>query len=551
MRPFAAAVQGSFLLLLLAASAYFGYLAGRDAQPAAESEVVYTCSMHPQVRQRRPGQCPICRMELVPQSSLRDAIDPVVVQNMGVRVAVVERGPIAQTVRAFGALRAAEPRQRDVALKVGGFVEKLWANTEGMAIAAGDPLLELYSPDLLLAQEELLAAARAGDAELLVTARRKLSLWDVDDAQIAAVEAERAVRRTLTWKSPVDGILLERRVAEGAPVEAARTLLRIVDLRAVWLEAQVPESALALVRVGQEALAALQAFPGETVRGEIVFVAPLLDAMTRTATVRVELRNDDLRLKPGMYARVEIPVRVAEDAVVVPREAVIDTGTRQLAYLALGSGRFAPREVVMGAAGDGGVVEIRSGLTPGDVVVTSGQLLIDSESRLREANAKLGDAQLASGGTPRAQAIPIAAETRARIDAAVRAYLDLVSALSQDRAEPGPWQAFAAAAAALRHATERDIAAHGEAIATALPAPDEPVAARLQKLAIASERLIELLGVAPPSAAAFEQLVVLRCSMFAGRWLQTDETVRNPYFGSKMLECGTVERRLVLAGETR
>ncbi|MCW5891771.1 MAG: efflux RND transporter periplasmic adaptor subunit [bacterium] len=376
---------------------------------AAAPEQLWTCGMHPQVLRHEPGSCPICGMALTPlrheaaTPGTREAvtIDPVVVQNMGVRVAPVRRGALAASVRAAGVLAEAQPAQHDVTPRVGGVVTRLWADTDGMHVQQGAPLFALQSPELDAAVGELIAARRAAEesptaasstaAAVRTAVERKLARWGVAPDDVARLARLDAPPPAVTFRSPIDGHVVMKEVVEGDGVEAGRTVLRIVDHRALWLEARVFERQLGAVRLGQPATATLDADPGRPITGTVSFVHPHLDAATRTGMVRVAVPNPDLALRPGMFATVELHGEVAADAVLVPREAVIDTGTRQLAFVARPGGRFEARTLRLGEAGvgpDGPAFAVLDGLAPGDDVVVSGQFLLDAESRLREGIAR-------------------------------------------------------------------------------------------------------------------------------------------------------------------
>jgi multidrug efflux pump subunit AcrA (membrane-fusion protein) len=380
-----------------------GYVAGtRRGAPAVAPQAgaprqLWTCGMHPQVLQDKPGPCPICGMALTPVQTTADAaadtsvrIDPVVVQNMGIRVAPATEGPLRVRLRAAGSLVEAEPRRHDVNLRVSGWIERLYADTEGAHVAAGDPLFDLYSPELQVAVQELIAAGRAGgDGGTLASATaRKLRLWGLSEAQVERLGKLERAPATISFVSPVHGHVVEKNVVAGAAVQAGTRVLRIVDHSLLWLDAQVFEQDLPLVRVGQEASASFPGRPGERFSGTIVFVHPHVEEMTRAAAVRIEVANPTLALRPGMYGTVEILIERTAAAVQVPREAVIDTGVRQVVFVAAGEGRFEPRPVGVGAPGEDGVVEIVAGLRAGETVVTSGQFLLDAESRFKEAIAK-------------------------------------------------------------------------------------------------------------------------------------------------------------------
>lgn len=538
-----------FLALLAGAAAAGWYFALSTSAP--KETKVYTCSMHKQIRNPGPGRCPICQMDLQPLDSLpadKDGvltIDPVVVQNTGIRVHEVHRGTLVRTLDAFGTLVIAQPALREVSLKTKGFVEELFADTEGMPIAIGDPLFAIYSPELVLAQEELIAAKKGADATLLAAAREKLALLDVDASQIEEIEALPRARRTLRFASRYSGTLIARSVTLGAAVEAGAPLLRIADLATLWLDAQVYEHQLALATKGLEVTAHLEAFPGETFGGRIVFVAPTVDPETRTSTMRVALDNAKGLLKPGMYARVRGAARVAEQALLVPREAILDSGRRQVAFVALGKGRFSSRALKLGPAGDAGMVVVTDGLAEGELVVTSGHFLLDSESRLREGVEKLSPTGLlATRPTTHASGpqLVLDAAERASVDGLVTAYLALCDRLVADVWDDALATRLASAADAL---VEPKLRVHREALRKALAAiPAGDLAARRKAFEAVSDAAITLVSVAAPSAALGTELFVVHCPMVPASWLQVREKIGNPFEGSQMPECGEIERRI-------
>jgi RND family efflux transporter MFP subunit len=272
-----------------------------------------------------------------------------------------------------------------------------------MHVHEGDPLFELYSPELQVAAEELLGAVRAQraaganageairkeSASLVDSARRKLRLWDVSNKEIDAIVAARKPPQTIMFRSPATGHLEEKMVVQGASVQPGMKLLRIADHTKLWLETQVYEEQVPLLALGQKLEATVDALPGETFAGPVTFIAPHIDPATRTIMVRATLENPDLDLKPGMFASARIIARRGDSTTVVPREAVIDTGTRQVAFVERGQGHYEPRLVRLGRTGDDDMVEVVDGLALGETVVTSGQFLMDVESRTVEAIQKL------------------------------------------------------------------------------------------------------------------------------------------------------------------
>lgn len=359
----------------------------------------YTCSMHPSVKQEGPGACPICSMDLTPVT--RQEVETGVIhvdarrrQEIGVRTAPVEVRPVEVTIRAVGTVKTDETKLSAVSLKYGGWIERLYIEETGQPVRRGQPLLALYSPELVAAQEELLTALRsqraAGETDLpqradylVQAARRRLALWDIASGQVDEIARTGKTLDRVPVFSPVSGFVVERMVVEGEAVQPGQTLFRIAGLDTVWVEADVYESELALVRVGQPAEVTFPHLAGKTLRGRVGFVDPFLSGGTRTAKVRIELPNPGLELKPEMYANVVLRSDEGEH-VMVPEEAVIYAGPRRLVFVDLGEGRLEPREIEVGAkAGD--AYAVLSGLEPGEVVVTSGNFLIAAESRLKSA----------------------------------------------------------------------------------------------------------------------------------------------------------------------
>lgn len=359
----------------------------------------WTCPMHPSVKQSREGACPICGMDLLPVSR-RDVesgvllVDESARRRIGVKTAVVREQPVELTIRAVGKTAFDESRLRDVTLKLKGWIERLYVNETGQPVRQGQPLLAVYSPELYAAQQEYLLAlrsqrsARASGAPdradyLVRGARERLRLWDLTDGQIRKIEETGQPVERVPVLSPVTGYVIEKNVVEGAAVEPGQRIYRIASLASIWIEADVYEQDLPQVRLGQRARVTFPYHPGRTLEGKITYVYPYLDPETRTGKIRIELPNPGLELRPEMFANVEILVDRGV-RLVVPDSAVIRTGPRELVFLDLGDGRLRPKQVELGARSASGY-EVLSGLEPGDVVVTSANFLISSESRLRSA----------------------------------------------------------------------------------------------------------------------------------------------------------------------
>jgi membrane fusion protein, copper/silver efflux system len=369
-------------------------------QTADSERQLYTCGMHPHIVQEGPGLCPICEMSLVPVRSGSSSdgvvqIDAVTIQNMGVRTAVVEMEALGRSVRATGRFEANERAQETVTLKVGGFVERLHVNYEGMRVRRGQPQLELYSPELVATQQEYLIAYRnaqrlagspavADASRLLDAARRRLAFWDISAAQIERLEQSGQPTRTLTLYAPASGTVVDKMVTQGQQVMPGMPLMKIVGLSPIWLIVDVQEQDLAWVRPGTRATVELPYDPGRTLSGTIDHLYDSLNPESRTVRARITLANPGGELRPGMFANVMLLSPARESVPVVPSEAVIRTGEGAVAVIALGEGRFQPVPVVLGLEADGRV-QIREGLQAGQRIVTSAQFLIDSESRLKSA----------------------------------------------------------------------------------------------------------------------------------------------------------------------
>lgn len=373
-----------------------------ESKPAAAA--VWTCPMHPEVRQDHPGSCPLCHMALVEAAPVaagdsagavegRAAVelDERTLELTGIRTEAATRGVLERTVRTVGEVKADESRLRHVHTKVSGVVEHLHVNFNGQAVRSGQPLLALYSPELVATEEEFvraLDAARAGGSEgskdLVSAARRRLELFDVPAAAIAELERTRRVQRTITLDAPVGGYVSSKDVYEGMRIEAGVTILTVTDLSRVWVEARVYENEAPFVKLGQPGRLTFADAPNLARTGRVAYVDPFLDTSTRTLKVRFELDNPGQALKPGMYADVDLTIGGAAGAtgVIVPDGAILDTGTRQLVYVKTGERRFEPRLVrVGGRSGDRALV--LEGLKAGEEVVVQANFLLDSESRLR------------------------------------------------------------------------------------------------------------------------------------------------------------------------
>lgn len=452
-------MKSKILLVVIAVAAVAGaFLLGRstghkhaaaEGGGAQEAKTLYTCGMHPQVIQDKPGNCPICGMKLTPikrstggapaaapsgerkikyykstmipgevretpgkdsmgmdmvpvyedEAALAEAstivIDPLTIQNMGIRTALVTNGPLRRVIRTVGTVDYNETALADVTTKFKGWIEKLYVDATGQLVMKGDPLFEIYSPELYSAQVEYLLATdltnkpATGSDSLKVAALTKLKFFDISDAQIAELEKTRQPRKTLRIVAPQDGFVINKMVVEGQMVEAGMMIYRLADLGLVWVYAEVYEQDLPFVQLGQEALVKLSYLPDRQFRGRVTYVYPTVDDKTRTARVRMEFHNPGYLLKPGMYASVELRAELKPLTLLVPDMAVLRSGEKNTVFVALDGGRFEPRTVTLGPRAENDMYEVLSGLSPGERVVTSGQFMLDSESQLREAIQKM------------------------------------------------------------------------------------------------------------------------------------------------------------------
>jgi Cu(I)/Ag(I) efflux system membrane fusion protein len=322
------------------------------------------------------------------------SFDPARLQKSGVRTGRVERVELARSLRAVARVAWDETRLVDVSPRIGGWIEELRADAVGKRVERGEVLLTLYSPELYAGQQELLLALEArhasGDAapaahgdRILEAARRRLRLWGMAAADVERLERERRALEAVPLRAPVSGYVIEKDAVRGGAVSAGQRLLRIAPLDRVWLQADLYEAEVELVRVGQPARVTLAYRPGESYEGKVAYVYPFLEGSTRTLRVRVELDNPELALLPEMYADLELRVE-PRTALAVPQDAVLYAGERRFVFLELGEGRFRPQRVEIGRR-DGERVEVLAGLEEGQRIVTSGTFLIASESRLRAA----------------------------------------------------------------------------------------------------------------------------------------------------------------------
>ena len=319
------------------------------------------------------------------------------VQKLGVKTEPAALRELVRQVRAAGRVEIDERRLHNVAPKFEGWVERLHVNATGQPVAKGQPLFEVYSPELVSAQREYVVAAKgvaalkdasaemqSGMRQLAEASLARLRNWDISEEQIKALAAGGEAKRTLSFRSPVGGVVLEKKAVAGMRFMPGEMLYQIADVSSVWVLADVFERDIAQVKPGQKVRLTINAYPEKSFSGTIAYIYPTLKAETRTVPVRIELANPGGLLKPAMYASVELAVGARDKVVTIPVSAVIDSGTRQIVLLQKGAGRFEPREVKLGARSDE-YVEVREGIAAGDAVVVAANFLIDAESNLKAA----------------------------------------------------------------------------------------------------------------------------------------------------------------------
>lgn len=459
-------IKTVLIIMLISAALYVTSCSSDEkaeqSNEAAEGQL-WTCGMHPEVIVDEPGQCPKCGMNLVPlkNTSATDeskttvqkseqtgerkilywqapmnpteiydkpgksamgmdlipvyedqgakssggtiTIDPATVQNMGVRVRPVRRTEFSRHVRTIGNIDYDEKKLYTVTTKISGWIEKLYVDYTGQQVRKGQPLLEIYSPELVTTQEEYLLALknkelvketafssiREGAESLVNSTRKRLLYWDIPEQAIKRLEQTGKVSKTIQLQAPANGVVIHKNAVEGMNIKEGMNLYQIADLSTVWVYASIYDNEVPWVKVGQKSQMELSYMPGKLFEGKVSYIYPYLNEKARDVRVRMDFPNPNLELRPGMYANVSLEAHTQSDALVVPTEAVIRSGTRNVVFVARDGGRFEPREITIGEEGEQGELRIISGLLEGEQIVVSAQFMLDSESRLQEAIQKM------------------------------------------------------------------------------------------------------------------------------------------------------------------
>ncbi|MCP4582459.1 MAG: efflux RND transporter periplasmic adaptor subunit [candidate division Zixibacteria bacterium] len=396
----------SMAALLLGFGASYFIFGGHQAPELsgdAPSQQQYTCGMHPEIISSEPGYCPICGMKLTPKKDGSGSaegsivIDPTTVQNMGLKTTKASSRPISKSIHTFGKIKYSEPLVQTVNIKISGWVEELFVDYEGAIVKSGQPLLKLYSPELVAAQREYLVALEnkqklstnsmpgmSYSTRLLDASAMRLQNWDISSEQIQNLAVTGELTKSMIVRSPYDGVVISKTINTGNYLNAGAEAYRIADISEVWAVAYIYEQDIPFIGLGQKANIELPYLPGDVFEAKVSYISPYLDK-NRQVEVRLDIYNPDFKLKPEMYAELSFESRIPGNRIALPSKAVINSGKKEIVYIAGTDGSYEPRIVKTGAVGSDDYIEIISGVAEAEEVVVSGQFLLDSESRLNES----------------------------------------------------------------------------------------------------------------------------------------------------------------------
>jgi Cu(I)/Ag(I) efflux system membrane fusion protein/cobalt-zinc-cadmium efflux system membrane fusion protein len=403
-----------------------------------DEKTLYTCSMHPFIVEDKPGECPICGMDLVEKEQKEESgekkrviaywkapmnpseiydspgksamgmdlvpvyedelsggvdikIDPVVVQNMGIKTAKVKEEDLSYTIRTYGHITYDETRIVEVNPRFSGWVEEIYVNFNGESVKKADPLFRVYSPELIRAQEEYISALRnrsISGSSIGESAKRRLLNYGLSKAFIEKLKINKKAEDSILIRAMASGIIQDKNILNGGFFSSGKSLMKIMDISSVWVEGHIFDREIDMVKKGMDVEMILPFKPGEKFMGKVTFIYPYIEKKTRDVIVRIEFENKDMELKPDMYADIIINTNKGR-GLVVPDESIIRSGIKNIIFVAKANGKFIPRDVKLGSPVNGSKIHIVTGLAPGEEVVVSGQFMLDSESRLNEAVNKM------------------------------------------------------------------------------------------------------------------------------------------------------------------
>lgn len=534
-------------------------------------ETIWTCSMHPSIRQPEPGDCPICGMDLIPAGE-SDNDDPLVLQMTdeavklaNIQTTIVNTGGASseQSLRLSGKVQSDERLASSQVAQVGGRIEKLYVSFTGEQVREGQKLADIYAPELITAQRDLLEANKlAGlNPKLVEAARTKLRYWKISDEQIATIEASGEIQETFPVRATASGVVTNRRVAVGDYIRQGEPLFDLIGLQRVWVLFDAYEEDLAKLRLGSKITFTTPAIPATTFQASVSFIDPIINARTRTASVRVELNNPRGQLKPEMLVNGTLEQNTSSNTkVMAPKSAVLWTGARSVVYVKIPDTdipSFQFREVELGEA-IGNKYEITNGLTPGEEIVTYGGFVIDAAAQLNNQASMMNQEVLLKkedSGT----AIPdYTADTpedfRLQIKEVVSSYLDLKDALVETDADAAAEQATNFGRSLSKVDMNLLLGAAHEYWMEQLPALKahsskigklEDVEAQRTQFDFLSQAMIQ---VVKAFGLQNETYYVQYCPMAfndqGAAWLSAEDQVLNPYFGDVMLRCGVIQETL-------
>ena len=543
-----------------------------------EEETVWTCSMHPQIRQDEPGQCPICGMDLIPLSSAEsDGVDPdaIAMTESAARLADIQtmrvsRGAPKKSVYLQGKVTADERNIAELTARFGGRIEALFVNFTGQSVKKGEKLATLYSPGLIAAQRELIEAKALKDSRpsLYQASRAKLKLWDLTEAQIADIEQIGEPKLYFDVLSPISGTVMKRHVALGDYIKEGSPLFQVIDLSRVWVRFDAYESDLPWISVGDPVEFTIQSRPGVTYTENVKFIDPMIDPSTRTVGVRVELVNEQRNLKPEMFARGVLYSRIAEssDQLLIPKTALLWTGKRAVVYVKADadSPTFRYREITLGPE-TGDFYVVTDGLQPGEEIAVNGVFKIDAAAQLEGKPSMMnpgggtmstghdhGSMDMSSGDDPKTEtstpteAIPDA--FKQQLTQVYRAYLQMKDAF----VDSDPQQVSQFAGQVSQALTQVNMGLlKGDAHMTWMHQLEQlngSINAIAETIDLEEQRLeftdfnqtfyntVKTFGLA--GVTAYYQYCPMANQDTGAYWLSSSKEIRNPYFGESMLKCG-------------